>query len=87
MGASVQQIVGMMSKEFIKLVAIAFVLAVPLAWYSMDQWLEGFAYKISMDASIFLFAGLSAVVIALLTVSYESIRAASTNPVVSLRTE
>ncbi len=87
MGASVQQIVGMMSKEFIKLVAVAFVLAVPLAWYSMDQWLEGFAYKISMDASIFLFAGLSAVVIALLTVSYESIRAASTNPVVSLRTE
>jgi len=87
MGASVQQIVGMMSKEFIKLVAISFLLAVPVAWFAMTRWLEGFAYKIPMDFTIFLFAGLSALTIALLTISYESIRAASTNPVISLRTE
>jgi putative ABC transport system permease protein len=87
MGASVQQIVRMMSMEFIKLVAIAFILAVPLAWYAMSQWLEGFAYKIPMDFTIFLFAGLSAVLIALLTISYESVRAASANPVNSLRNE
>ena len=87
MGASVQQIVGMMSKEFIKLVAISFLLAMPVAWFAMTRWLEGFAYKIPMDFTIFLFAGLSALTIALLTISYESIRAASTNPVVSLRTE
>ncbi|HMI65997.1 MAG TPA: FtsX-like permease family protein, partial [Cyclobacteriaceae bacterium] len=87
MGASVQQIVRMMSMEFVKLVAIAFILAVPLAWYAMSQWLEGFAYKIPMDFTIFLFAGLSAVLIALLTISYESIRAASVNPVNSLRNE
>jgi len=55
MGASVQQIVRMMSMEFIKLVAIAFILAVPLAWYAMSQWLEGFAYKIPMDFTIFSF--------------------------------
>jgi len=87
MGASVQQIVRMMSMEFVKLVAIAFILAVPLAWYAMSQWLEGFAYKIPMDFTIFLFAGLSAVLIALLTISYESVRAASANPVNSLRNE
>ena len=87
MGASVSQIVTMMSKEFIKLVAIAFIIAVPLAWYVMDQWLNSFAYKVPMNIAIFLYAGLSAALIAIATISYESIRAASTNPIKSLRTE
>ena len=87
MGASVSQIVTMMSKEFIKLVAIAFIIAVPLAWYVMDQWLSGFAYKVQMGIAIFLYAGVSAALIAIITISYESIRAASANPIKSLRTE
>ncbi|HEY8934980.1 MAG TPA: ABC transporter permease [Cyclobacteriaceae bacterium] len=87
MGASVSQIVTMMSKEFIKLVAIAFIIAVPLAWYVMNQWLSGFAYKVQMGIAIFLYAGVSAALIAIITISYESIRAASANPIKSLRTE
>ncbi len=87
MGASVKQIVGMMSKEFAKLVIVAFVISVPLAWYTMNQWLEGFAYRISMDAMVFVYAGAGALFIALLTVSFESIKAAMGNPVESLRNE
>lgn len=87
MGASVNQIVGLMSKEFLKLVIIAFVIAVPLAWYTMNKWLEGFAYKMTIDALIFLYAGVGALAIALLTVSFESLKAASANPVKSLRSE
>jgi putative ABC transport system permease protein len=87
MGASINQIVGLMSKEFIKLVMVAFVIAVPVAWYMMNKWLEGFAYKIPVNISVFVYAGLAALLIALLTVSFESIKAASTNPVKSLRNE
>ncbi len=87
MGASVTQIVGLMSREFVKLVVVAFVLAVPLAWYVMDKWLEGFAYRVSIQSTVFFLAGASALVIALLTISYESIRAAMGNPVESLRNE
>lgn len=87
MGASVTQIVSMMSKEFIKLVAIAFIIAVPLAWYVMDQWLNNFVYKTRIDVLLFLYAGLGAALLAILTISYESIRAASANPVNSLRSE
>jgi putative ABC transport system permease protein len=87
MGASVQQIVSMMSGEFMKLVCIAFVIAVPLSWYAIGKWLEGFAYKTSVDATIFIYAGLAAGLIALVTVSFESIRAATGNPVKALRNE
>jgi putative ABC transport system permease protein len=87
MGASVNQIVGLMSTEFIKLIFIAFVIAVPLAWYAMDKWLEGFAYKVSINMMVFVYAGGIALLIALLTVSFESIKAATVNPVKSLRNE
>ena len=87
MGASVNQILGLMSTEFVKLVLIAFVLAVPLAWYTMDQWLQGFAYRIVVGPAVFLLAGAGALLIALLTVTYESLRAASVNPVDTLRNE
>ena len=87
LGASVNQIVGLMSKEFIKLVLIAMIISVPLGWYAMSQWLESFAYKITIDAFVFVYAGVAALAIALFTVSFESIRAAMGNPVDSLRNE
>jgi len=87
MGASVGQIVTMMSTEFVKLVLIAFVIAVPIAWYGMNKWLESFAYKISVEWIVFALAGLVALAIALITVSFESIKSAMGNPVESLRSE
>jgi putative ABC transport system permease protein len=87
LGASVQQIVSMMSGEFLILVAVAFVVAVPISWYGANKWLEGFAYKTHPDLSIFVYAGLAAFTIALLTVSFESVKAASGNPVKALRNE
>jgi putative ABC transport system permease protein len=87
MGASVSQIVGMMSKEFIKLVLIAIVIATPVAWYAMNKWLQGFEYKTTLDIFIFTFAGLGAITIALLTISFESLKAANTDPARTLRNE
>lgn len=86
-GASVSSIVNLLSKEFIKLVAIAFVISAPLAWYAMHSWLEDFAYKIDIQWWMFLVAGIGAMVIALVTVSVQAISAAVANPVKSLRTE
>lgn len=87
MGASVSQIVGMMSKEFVKLVLLAFGIAIPLSWYAMQKWLQGFEYKTPMTITPFVYAGLSALLIALLTISYESLRAANSNPAKTLRNE
>jgi putative ABC transport system permease protein len=87
MGASVSQIVSMMSKEFVKLVLIAFVVATPVAWYAMDKWLQGFEYKTTLDIFIFTYAGLGAITIALLTISFESLKAANADPAQTLRSE
>jgi putative ABC transport system permease protein len=87
LGASVQGIVQMLSRDFIKLVVISFVVAAPLAWYIMNKWLQDFAYRINISWWIFLAAGLTALLIALVTVSFQAIRAAIANPVKSLRTE
>jgi putative ABC transport system permease protein len=87
LGASVSQIVAMMSSEFVKLVVVAFVIAVPLSVYCMNKWLEGFAYRINPDVMIYLLAGIIAFAIALLTISFESLKAASGNPVKALRNE
>jgi putative ABC transport system permease protein len=87
LGATINQIVGMMSGEFVRLVAIAFVIAVPLSWYAINTWLHSFAYKAPVTGWIFAIAGFSALAIALLTVSFESIRAAAGNPVNALRNE
>lgn len=87
MGASVQQIVGMMSIEFVKLVLIAFVFATPLAWWGMSKWLQTFAFRIEIGWMVFVFAGVVALAIALVTVSFESIKSAMGNPVESLRSE
>jgi putative ABC transport system permease protein len=87
MGASVMGVVILLSKDFTKLVLIAFALAVPLAWWMMDGWLNSFAFRISLGAGSFALAGIIALSIAWLTVSYQSIKASIANPVKSLRGE
>lgn len=87
LGASVSNIVRMLSKDFMKLVVIAMVFAFPLSWYFMNKWLEDFAYRISIDWKVFALAGLAAILIAIITVSFQAIKAAITNPVKNLRTE
>jgi putative ABC transport system permease protein len=86
-GASVGSIVFLLSKDFLILVGWAFLIAAPLAWFFCHGWLEGFAYRTGLYWWIFALAGLAAILIALLTVSYQSIRAAMANPVISLRAE
>ncbi|HTD94425.1 MAG TPA: ABC transporter permease, partial [Chitinophagaceae bacterium] len=87
LGASVHSIVGILSKEFIKLVLIASVIAFPIAWWTMNRWLDDFAYKAPIGAWVFLVAGLLALCIAVITVSFQAIRAALANAVKSLRAE
>lgn len=87
LGASVLNIVTLLSGNFIRLVGIAILIAVPLAWWLMDRWLQDFAYHTEVSWWIFFLAGLAAIIIALVTVSSQAIRAAITNPVKSLRTE
>jgi putative ABC transport system permease protein len=87
LGASMQSIVTMLSKDFIKLVLIAVVIASPLAWYLMNNWLKDFPYRIHIQWWVFAITALTAIVIAILTISYQSIRAALMNPVKSLRSE
>ncbi|GAA0549253.1 ABC transporter permease [Chitinophaga japonensis] len=87
LGASVQHLVVLLSKDFLKLVLVAVILAAPLAWFAMGQWLENFAYRADIRWDVFVMAGLLAVTIALLTVSFQSIKAALMNPVRSLRSE
>jgi ABC-type lipoprotein release transport system permease subunit len=87
LGASEAGIVTMLTKDFIKLVIVALVIAFPAAWWAMDRWLSSFSYRIDISWWIFVVVGCTAVMIAFLTVSYQSIKAAITNPVKSLRTE
>ncbi len=86
-GARIAEVMTMLNKDFVKWVAIAFVIAIPLAWYSMNKWLENFAYKTTLSWWIFALAGLLALGIALLTVSWQSWKAATRNPVEALRYE
>ncbi len=87
LGASAQGVVALLSKDFLKLVLIAFVIAVPLAWWGMHNWLQDFAYRIDISWWIFVLAGTAAVFIAIVTVSIQALRAANANPIKSLRTE
>jgi putative ABC transport system permease protein len=87
LGASVTNIVLLLSKDFIRLVLIAIVIACPVAWYVMHSWLQDYAYRISISWWMFLGAGALAVLIAFLTISFQAIRAATGSPVKSLRTE
>lgn len=87
LGASVSGIVGLLSKDFMRLVVIAFIIAVPLAWWAMGQWLQGFVYRVSLSWWMFLSAAAAAMLIALLTVSFQAVKAAVANPVNSLKSE
>lgn len=87
LGASITSIVNLISVDFLKMVAIAFIIATPIAYYLMQQWVKDFAYRTDLHWWIFALAGVLLVIIALLTVSYQSIRAALMNPVKSLKSE
>ena len=87
LGASVASLVTLLSKDFLKLILLAILIASPLAWWAMNKWLQDFAYKITIAWWVFAAAGLGVVAIALLTVSFQSVKAALTNPVKSLRNE
>ena len=87
LGASAANIAAMLSKDFVILVLIAIVIASPVAWYFMNQWLQDFAYRTDISWWVFVLAGIVALFIALITVSFQAIKAAIANPVKSLRTE
>lgn len=87
LGASVASVVGLLSKEFVSLVIVSLIIATPLAYYFMNKWLHDFAYRIDIHWTVFVLAGLAAVGVAFLTVSFQSVKAALANPVKSLRSE
>lgn len=87
LGASVQTIVGLLTREFVFLILLSLVLASPIAWYCMDQWLDNFVYQIELQWWVFILAGLSAVLLAFVSVGWQATRAAIANPVESLRNE
>jgi putative ABC transport system permease protein len=87
LGASIPQIVTELSKDFLKLVIVAAVIALPIAWYAMSKWLLDFAFRVSIEWWVFVMAGVIALIIAFATISYQSIKAAMANPVKSLRSE
>jgi ABC-type antimicrobial peptide transport system permease subunit len=87
LGATVGGITNLLSREFLILVAVAALIAFPVAWYAMNRWLQDYAYRISVNAWIFVAAAVLSVVIALFTVSFQAIRVAVSNPVKSLRSE
>ena len=87
MGASVSRVVTILSKDFLKLVSIALVIAMPLSWLAANKWLQNYPYRIALSWLLFALAGLLIIFIALATVSFQAIKAAIANPVKSLRTE
>jgi len=87
LGANVRSIVTLLSKDFLKLVLVATIIAFPIAWYAMSHWLQGFAYRISIQWWVFLLSAILALIVALVTVSFQAIKAAVANPVDSLRSE
>ena len=87
LGASISNVIIMLSKDFLKLVLIAAIIAFPIAWWAMHTWLQQFAYRISISWWIFIVAGIAALLIGLITVSFQAVKAAVANPVDSLRSE
>ena len=87
LGAEVMQIVMLISRDFVRLVAIASLIAFPVAWLSMKSWLQGFAYRIDINWWVFLAAGMVTTLIALLTIGFQAVRAANMNPIKSLKVE
>jgi putative ABC transport system permease protein len=87
LGATVNNIVMMLSRDFLMLIVIASLIAFPVAWWAMYKWLQDFEYRIEVGWWIFVFSGFVAVLVALFTVSFQAVRAAVSNPIKSLRTE
>jgi putative ABC transport system permease protein len=87
LGASVQQLVQILSTDFLKLVVLALVLAVPLAWLAANKWLENYPYRTSLNWQLFAAAGVLVILVAFVTISFQAIRAAISNPTKSLRSE
>lgn len=86
-GATITSILLLLSKDFVKIIAVAFLLAIPAAWYAMENWLQDFAYRIDISVDVFLIAGVSGLLISWLTISSQAIKAALTNPIDSLKDE
>jgi putative ABC transport system permease protein len=87
LGASISNIIGMLSKDFLKLVIVAALIAFPVAWWAMHTWLQDFAFRVNISWWVFVLAGAAAVLIAIVTVSFQAIKAALANPVKALKTE
>lgn len=87
LGATVTNITALLSKDFLKLVIISFVIASPVAWYAMSKWLETYSYRVSIEWWVFALTAIVSILIAIITVSYQAIKAAIANPVRSLRSE
>jgi putative ABC transport system permease protein len=87
LGASAQSLLLLLSTDFLKLIIISLVLAIPVGWYIMNQWLQDYAYRINIGWWVFAFAGITALIIAIATISIQVLKAVVMNPVKSLRTE
>jgi len=87
LGASVSNLIGLLSKDFLKLVIIALILAIPIAWFAMNRWLQDFAYRVNIHWWVFIIAAVITVLIAWITISTQAFKAAAANPVKSLRNE
>jgi len=87
LGASMSNIATMLSGDFVKLVIIAIIIATPIAWWGMNKWLQDYAYRINLSWWMFLLAGVTVILIALITISFQVLKSATTNPVKSLRSE
>ena len=87
MGADTRQLVPLITKNFVLLVGVSCIIAFPVAWYFMHNWLQDFAYRISIEWWVFALAGFAALIIAVVTVGFQATRSAMANPVKSLRTE
>jgi len=87
LGASIAGIIQLIGKDFLKLIIIAIILSIPLSWWMMNKWLQGFAYRVDISWWVFVLSAIIAILTAILSVSFQSYRAAIANPVKSLRTE
>ncbi len=87
LGASVSSIINLLSRQFLKCILLSNIISWPIGYYAMNKWLQRFAYRVNLNVWIFIISGLAALIIALLTVSYRAIKAATANPVDSLRYE
>ena len=87
LGASVADIVKIFGADFLRLIGMAFIISVPLAWYGVSQWLQGYSYRIDLSMEVFLLAGVLAILIAMGTILFQSLKSGRLNPIDTLRSE